>query len=218
MNTSKQRALLNPDSTVTVLTLIVLDSYGMEAIQWDPETIQMELETDAHAKIPEDNLLKIGCGMTLMGTDAYYTSLPDFISMTNIIAQDLDCVNMFKPSDAYDIVAGVTEALLLNPPDEMTQPFTEEITAYIALMLRTEGILTPPQNLGFVPKDFLAIADLGTCVEDSTIFEAGYEQAIKASDDIQAYEDAWMHEIGRQIREVNFEKGDTTWMFEKKES
>ena len=64
---------------MTGLMLVVIDEYGTEALDWDPETIKMELEDDFHVELSSSTLDKICVGAQLLTTKKFYKSLPDLI-------------------------------------------------------------------------------------------------------------------------------------------
>lgn len=211
MNKSKQLALQNKDLSLSALAVILIDEYGTEALNWDLETVKMELETDTRMEIPEEVITRIGCLQQIMTTDSFYQSLPDFITLCSIASGSLDSTSFWKPADAYDITAVMAEARLLNPPEgDIREILNPEILAYIEIALREFGILIPPDCLKFIHTDSLAVNDLATIQEDPILFSAGYREAQSASDDLAVFEDRILQKIRAEIMALDLETGDST--------
>jgi hypothetical protein len=141
-----QRALLMADdSYATALFLVVMDQYGVEALNWSPETIRMELEQDYSCKLPKENLDKIMAAITIVSTNYFYKDVTRFIELCNIFSGDDFQPDEFEPADTGEILWGITEGLLLWPPDDDPEDteFSAEIREYIRQVLNRDGILKP---------------------------------------------------------------------------
>jgi hypothetical protein len=141
-----QRALLLTDETyATPLLLLVLDRYGMEALEWAPETIRMELEQDFQLKLSKTTLDKIMAAITVITTNYFYKDVTRFVELCNILAGDDFQPDEFEPADAEEMLIAITEAMLLWPPngDPEDTEFSLEIREYISQILGEQGILKP---------------------------------------------------------------------------
>jgi len=141
-------ALRNPAAFTTTLLTVFVDNYGTEGFTWAPETIQMEINDDFNITIHPANLDRLMAGINIITSDDFYKSLPDFVNYCNILSGDTYDPRNWDPADAAEVAWGVTEALLLSPPEDTDDaPFTEEITGYIGLVLDAEGIINAPDIL-----------------------------------------------------------------------
>ena len=147
-----RRALSDPNAFATTLLTVIIDAYGTEFLTWSPETIRMESEDDYSFKWPPINFDRLMAGATLLKTDVFYKSLPDFIELCNILSGSAASPDLFDPADVAECAWGITEALLLSPPED-EEPFTEEIRAYIGKMLDMEGIIVAPDILQIAIRD-----------------------------------------------------------------
>ena len=130
----------------TTLVVLVVDLYGTEALQWTAETLKMELEQDFHVTLQRNVLDRLMAGILLVTSDAFFKDAKVFVDLCNVLSgAELDPTT-FDPADAEEIAWGISEALLLNPPDE-DEPFTIEIRKYIGYVLNEEGISSPPDVL-----------------------------------------------------------------------
>jgi hypothetical protein len=122
-----------------------MDLYGQEALEWAPETIRMELEQDFQLQLPKSSLDKVMAAITIVTTNYFYKDVTRFIQLCNILAGDDFQPDEFDPADAGEILLGITEAMLLWPPDGDADDteFSEEIRGYIGQVLNEQGIVKP---------------------------------------------------------------------------
>lgn len=144
----------NPQMFATSLITLFVDSYGTEGFRWDPATIQMDIEQDSGVDIPAVNFDRLLTAINLHNTNTFFTSIPDFLRACVVLSgHQLSPQAMILP-DAVELAWGITEALLIAPPDDGDEnPFVPEITAYIGQVLDSEGILNPPDVLRLATRD-----------------------------------------------------------------
>jgi len=162
-STSKRHAQhvwTDPLSFASTLLVLFVDTYGIEAFSWAGETIKMEIEDDFEIQLPAANLDRLMVAISLVTTDDFYWSLPEFVRWCNILNGD-SAGDAWDLADAGEIAWGVSEALLIYPP-ENNEPFTEEIRGYIGAILDREGIINPPDVLRLAVRS----SDLQQTVED----------------------------------------------------
>lgn len=132
----------------TTLVTLLIDIYGTEALYWTPEMLRTETEQDFGFSWDDTLFDRLMAGIVLLVTDRFYKSLPDFVELCNILAGEAMQPGVFAPADVSECAWGITEALLLAPPEEDDpEPFTEDIRGYVGEMLKLEGILSPPDIL-----------------------------------------------------------------------
>lgn len=141
-----QKVLTDPSSFATTMIVALIDWYGTEFMDWAPETIMMQTEEDFNFSWNSTLFDRLMAGIAIVKTDRFYKSLPDFIELCNILSGSPATPGVFDPADAAECAWGITEAMLLWPPDN-DAPFTEEIRAYIGKMVEMEGIIVPPDIL-----------------------------------------------------------------------
>jgi hypothetical protein len=153
-----------------------LDRFGTEALQWDPTTITLEIEEEFAVDLSQLSLDKLFVAIQIMTTDKFYKSLPDFISFCNVLSGDTYRPDMWDPADAEEVAWGVTEALLLYPPeDDDPEPFTDEIRSYIGAMLDREGLINPPDILRIALRQARVSPSIEDFSDDPTMFNAVYD-------------------------------------------
>jgi hypothetical protein len=115
---------------------------------WHPGTILLEIRDDFGVELPPGNFARLMAGIHLVTSDAFYKSAPTFVEICNVLSGGIYDPATWDPADALECAWGITEAMLLAPPeDDDEEPFSREIRAYIGAALDEEGILNPPDVL-----------------------------------------------------------------------
>jgi len=171
-----QEAWTSKDTFASVLLTLFLDRFGTEALTWDPTTITLEIEEEFGVDLPQLPLDKLVVGIQLLTTDRFYKSLPDFISFCNVLNGDTYRPDMWDPADAEEVAWGITEALLIYPPeDDDEEPFTDEIRAYVGATLDREGLINPPDILRIALRQARISPSIEDFSDDPTMFNAVYD-------------------------------------------
>lgn len=207
-----QRALLlSEESFSTPLFLLVMDSYGPDALEWSPETIRMELEDDFHLKLPKVTLDKIMAAITIVTTNFFYKDVTRFIQLCNIMAGDDFQADIFDPADAEEMLIAITEAILLWPPNDDPEDteFSPEIREYISQVLGQQGILKPFDVLKLAfNKDESSKVD-AEYADDPEMYSAIYESQQMKTDGLKTIYLENMTALTQQLRLLTLRSGST---------
>lgn len=169
-----RRILEDPDAFGTTLLTLVFDRYGPEALSWTPATIRMELREDFGAEIPPWNLDRLMVAANIATGNDFFRRVTRFIPFCNVLSGSPLIPGVFDPADASECAWGITEAMLIHPPEE-EEPFSEEIRAYIGKVLDEEGIYTPPDVLKIAIRDTPSgLPDFSALGNDATLFGAAF--------------------------------------------
>jgi hypothetical protein len=200
----------------TALLLLTVDTYGTEAFEWDFKTLKMEIEEDFDLELPQANFDRLMVAINLMTTDDFYQSLPDFIAWCNILDGDRYDPRVFDPADAEEIAWGITEALLIEPPDD-EEPFTEEIRAYIGAALDQEGIINPPDILRLALRDnpdLFATVE-GEFSDDPEMFGAIYQFENDKTQAINQYVKQRLKQLSEQLEQLPLNSGEAAGVMQR---
>lgn len=149
-----RKAWADPDSYATTLLALYVDRYVLhedpkekdKAWHWSPETIIAEVKDDYDVDISAHNIDKLMAALTIVTTDLFFKDERCFVTLVNVL-----CGNGFRPAetepaDVAECAWGLTEGLILSPPQE-PEPFSPAIRLYLGHELRREGFLKPPDIL-----------------------------------------------------------------------
>lgn len=140
----------HPEAHPLVLDLCLLKKYGPDFLMWEPETIEVRVPQDFHTtEVSDLNLAKINAVRTLHLVDTYWQRWEVFTWVTAAL-------NGFFPDFESAQVPTVTQAAIsafiaAKVRDDV--PWSSELTAFLAQVMRFEGVFLPPEPLAFVPVD-----------------------------------------------------------------
>ena len=210
--TTAYREILTGDATfMTTLLVMLVDVYGTEVTEWSQATILMELEEDFDVTMPPTSVDRVMAGIALLTTDAFYKSLPDFITLCNVLSGDAYDPRNWDPADSGEIAWGVTEALIFTPPDDGDdEPFIDDIRHYIAAVLDAEGIINPPDILRIALRpDNPADKIQGEFSDDPGMFAAIYQFEDAKTEDLNKYLHERLIRLLIQLQGVPVQNGST---------
>lgn len=200
----------SPQTFATVLITAFIDRFGTEGLTWDPSTIAMEVEEEFDVALPQRSLDKLMTAVSMLTTDRFYKSLPDFITACNILSGDTYDPKTFDPADGEEIAWGITEAMLICPPeDDDQEPFSDEIRAYIGAALDAEGIINPPDILRIALRAANVSTSLDDFSDDPVMFNAIYDMEASKTGDINATVKDRTITLYNQLAALKLENGNT---------
>jgi len=211
-----QQAWTAPDAFATTLLLLFIDQYDSTAIQdWSDACIKMEIEDDFNVKLPQGNFDRLMVAKDLLTTDNFYTSLPDFIQWCNVLNGDTYDPRSWDPADAQEIAWGISEAMIIEPP-EWEEPFSPEVRAYIGAVLDMEGIVKAPDILRLALRN----ADLETQVhgefsDDPDMFRAIWQFEESKTSGVNQYVREQVTKLASQLESLPLRTGNTKGIVQK---
>lgn len=175
----------SPDTFASVLLAAYLDRFGTEALDWEPTTATLEIEKEFDVDLPQESLDKLMVAIQILTTDRFYKNLPDFITFCNVLSGDEYRPDMWDPADAEEVAWGITEAMVIYPPeDNELEPFSEEIRAYIGSVVDAEGLMNPPDILRIALRSARISPNVEDFSDDPLMFNAIYDLEEGKKEDI----------------------------------
>jgi hypothetical protein len=213
--------LADRDTFATTLLVIAIDTYwdveqpknGAHYIvgndRWAPETIIAELEDDYNVRIPRLNQDKLFMAINLVTSDDFFKRPRRFVDTCNVLSGS-ELSRAFDKADAMECAWGMTEALLICPPDE-DEPFNPEIRHYLGKVLDDEGIREPPDLLRLALRDTLTgnvdYSDMP--VDDPEAFSMMYEVQADRSLEIKEMLERELLELFEELKNMPLKHGNT---------
>ena len=128
----------------TSLLVGLIDEFGTELFEWDPDTLRLELKSEYQVDIPQSNMDKIQALLVVMTTDLFYRNLEAFMHVANSLGHSGADFQSYDPPDVQEISWALAETALVDPPDKNTA-FGPEIVTYMREKLRDEGFSKAPR-------------------------------------------------------------------------
>lgn len=125
----------NPEADATVLNAMVLSKYGEEALDWDPLTIQMEVQDDFGVSPASECIDKICAMQIVMGSGQFFERVDAFRNVVNTIANGQPFFQIFTPLQAEEIAL----ALATVGMNRDLIPFAPAVRELVRLSLKGDG-------------------------------------------------------------------------------
>jgi hypothetical protein len=117
---------------------------------------------------------------------------------------------MFDPADSAEVAWGITEGLLISPPDDAQDgPFSEEIRAYIGAVLDQEGIINAPDVLQIALRKANVSDAANQFSDDPAMFNAVYDVEAGKSAEINSIITEKVKMLLGQLRAIQLKNGNT---------
>jgi hypothetical protein len=161
------------DTFATCLLALAGDAFGLEFLNWTDDALQLELNETFDVDVPRSSFDRLQVAAKILSTDVFTRSEQAFIEFCHILSGATYSPELpWSPNDAMEIAWGISESLLIEPPEE---PFSPAIRSYIGHVLDLEGIIAPPdvlqmavreQPLQGVLPDILSHPELHATIQD----------------------------------------------------
>lgn len=136
----------------TVLAALVRH-YGLEFLNWDPSTVEKEVEEDFSVELSSEVFDKIMAATTVVTTDRVYRDVGLFDEVVNSFV-DLGLSEDEEAPTVEEIALTVAEIYLLDPAPEVRDldagRWHHDIRRYCRVVLDDEGMSYAPRVLDFV--------------------------------------------------------------------
>src|SRR5579859_4151506 len=139
--------LKDKGTPASVLLIIVLDEYGTDCLDWEPEVVRLEILQDFGVELPATQSDKLQAAMIVMATDHFEN---DWHSFNNTIlalnGEPFDYEELY-PIDAEEIAAVMPEIeLIKNDFQEGNFKFSDEVNTYAGQIFAEYGLFFAPSE------------------------------------------------------------------------
>ncbi|NBK22729.1 MAG: hypothetical protein EOM68_11950 [Spirochaetia bacterium] len=184
---TKKELYFSGEGFGTALLVAALDDFTTELIDWEPETIEMELK-DRYGAVPSTGTMdRLEAARGLLASNIFYKDLAAFSTVCRCLNFRAMLPGNFIPADLHDIMWGVTEAdVLLGGTDGGDTNFVSSIRIYTGKLLEEQGILDPPRVLRFAAMTKLGMdnQEIADLPDLGGIFEANQADSRKELEDV----------------------------------
>jgi hypothetical protein len=134
----------------TVLTSSLLKIYGSEALNWDAQTIQLQVKEDFNVDMPRRVFDQLMGQIAAITSTAVYNDVIAFDAYASAVNR-LSIRFDHDTPDPGDIAWAVAELAQVDPEPVGVKGWSPDIIAYIRVVLDDAGLPIPPKVLKFVP-------------------------------------------------------------------
>jgi len=203
----------SPDTYASTMVICLVDKYGVEAFEWDPDSIRLELYDVYSAEVPQANLDKINAALLAITTNQFYVSLEAFMSICNALFGYGVGFHAYDPAEIDEMCWGITEIMLLAPSDDKDpkQMFSNEIRYYIGQRAEEEGFsrLPKPLNAFAVMTDQFKNTTSGFEDTDPEMFAAYWSTQQDSVKEVESMVKSKLKQLFTQIEQLPLQNGDS---------
>jgi len=200
--------LRDPSLFATSALVLLIDRWGVDLVNWDPVTIELELKADFGID-PEPGLQdRIQAASTVLASDLFFRSPEAFVVTCDALNFGAPSSELLIPADLDDVLWGVSEALLLLGPDK-DQKFSHDIARYVGALLTEAGIKKPPSVLEFAEySDNEVAAETEAFATDAILFKSFWERQAEERQGLEAENNVKLMLLFRQLAGLPLKTGN----------
>lgn len=177
------------DTVGTTLLVMVLDSYGQEIFEMDPQAFRQELEEGfGVSDIPAISTDKVWALWHSLTSDLVHGDVSTFMNAANVLSGTPLSYDVFDIADVYECAWAITELTMLDAstPDRLSP----DVRRYIGEICKEQGLYRPPPMLARVadmgPGDIAAAME-SHAGEDSVALQGMVQNQLDFQADVRAY-------------------------------
>lgn len=205
----------DPRTYGTILLIMTIDRFGSSFLNLSPVTIVMDIEDELKVELPPANVDKLLAAISILTSDLFQTSLPDFILICNALSGEPVSFRVFDPATVSESAWGVSEGMLIYPPENPEEFFSDEIQEYLREVCKLEGFLTPPGPISVVLKNKdLEHPGYGSAFVDPSMFGFVTTSNNEKVEEVESMVISRMAELFNQLANISLENGDNKKLFQ----
>lgn len=141
--------LQDPRTPGTILLVLMVDEFGVEFFDWEPESLMLEIQARWRVTPVVHNTDKIWALVTLLTTNQFYRNLDCFNHTCNALSDRGADFHNFDPASVSEMAWAIAESTLVDPaePNDQSRTFSEEIVHYMSATMDQEGFSRAPKIL-----------------------------------------------------------------------
>ena len=198
------------DTLGTVLLTMVLDSYGQEIFEQDPQAFRKDIEEGFSVDdIPAVNTDKVWALWSSLTTDLVHKDVSTFMNTANVLSGTPLSYDVFDIADVYECAWALTELTMLDP--ETSTRLSPEVRRYIGEVCKEQGLYRLPPALAKAAdmgrEDFAA--NMESHAADTVEAQMIVQNQVQFRDDVQAYVQRQTNRLMLQLHSVPLINRDT---------
>lgn len=135
--------LKDEKAPVIALVAAVLKKYGTEAMNWQPELLRNEIESDYGLTMSDLQSDKIQAGFSILVTDLFESQWEVFKTICHLLNNTPDSFEDPTPLEAEELATAIAHYRLIIGDDPEKAKFSDEVRAYVGVVLYHYGMSEP---------------------------------------------------------------------------
>lgn len=135
--------LRDDHAPVIALVAAVIRQYGTAALEWQPELLRNEIESDFEISLTDLQSDKIQAGFTVLTTDLFEAQWEVFKTVCHLLNNTPDSFEDHTQLEAEELATAIAHYRLLIGEDEEKAKFSDEVRAYAGVVFYHYGMSEP---------------------------------------------------------------------------
>lgn len=206
-------AFEDPDLFCSSAAALMVDNFGAESLNWEPETVEAELRVlNVHPS--DDTLDRIHAVASLLTTEAFHNDFGAFCVICAALNRSRPSFERLDPPSLDEVAWACAEARLLEGPESFdSHKFSEDIALYVGQLLSDSGMTKPPDMLKFALLDpeEQERRDQSLSVDEFT-FKSYWDSHDALLKEVEADIKAKAVELSSQLKRLPLKNGDPDFL------
>ena len=172
---SARNLFVHHDAHPVVLDIQLLDKYGTDWFEWEPETLWSEIMDDFRSPSISDHVRsKIQAVRTIHISDWVFKKWEVFCPVIQALNNNIPDFEIMRKPTISQLFAGVDMMTMVRNDEE----FSQEVQQFCGAALLDDGVVAAPQPVSFCQDEILQIQqELGVEVDPAPVREK-YRQVV----------------------------------------
>jgi len=200
--------LQDPSLFATCALALLIDRWGLDFVNWDPITVELELKADFGIDLDPGLQDRIQAASTVLTSDLFFVSPEAFAVTCDALNFGAPSSELLIPADLDDVLWGVSEVYLLLGSDR-DREFSHGIARYVGALLSEAGIKKPPSVLEFAEySEDETATETKTLESDDILFKAFWERQAEERQGLEAENNVKLMLLFRQLAGLPLKTGN----------
>lgn len=166
---SARNLFVHHDSHPVVLDIQLLDKYGTDWFQWEPETLWSEIMDDFRSPSISDHVRsKIQAVRTIHISDWVFKKWEVFCPVIQALNNNIPDFEILRRPTIAQLFAGVDMMTMIRNDEE----FSQEVQQFCGASILDDGVVAAPQPISFCQDEILEIQkEMGVPVDHTPVLE-----------------------------------------------
>lgn len=190
----------------TVLLGIAIKEFGIECLEWEPETLELEFTDTYKVKLSSVVKNQLNAIITMLTSDLWERDPVVFNHVANSLGDGAVSMDSFEPASPSEMAWALTEYTILDRPEPMDPENTsienklsDDVKAYIGYVLKNTGVR--PNGIFAFLKDKYDF-NYAAWAEDPLLTQAMYTSTEDNYKAVEEYVQHNLKQLTEQLREL----------------
>lgn len=193
----------------SVLLGLAVREFGVECIEWDPETLALEFKDSFGVELNSVVKNQLNAMMTMLATDMWEQDPVVFNFVANALGDGASSMARLEVANPCEIAWALVEYSIVDRPEKFDPPeeqvenkLSPEVTAFIGNVLKNNAVR--PNGLFSFLKNKYDI-DYSGWADDPIVAQVMYKESEKSYSDVEEYVRHNLKQLTEQLSQLQLQ-------------